>query len=464
MTLYYSLLDSDSEMKETEDIDGTVVSRIEWSSSDQQRLGKIQNMHRQSRLSIDEKPNVIAILPSTSASIQLIRCFPQSNNEDECINLTSTSSHSNQILLDHNSKSNINHYDNDNKNQIGNKGQKIPYHQIFSTLSTINFPENRRGVLWIKMNDLLCLPQINKRFHLHDEFITCFSDRKAQSSFLESSQGFFMSLCLFRSQTTNPTVGEELYESDMDIELSDFVMSKLYVYFTDQLVITYETDISICENPHNIRHNIWDCHNEPVGETVMKEISTDYSKYCIHGVGFLLSRLIRESLSLHKPLLEHCYRGISFYKQKLLALDGDMLEAASHLKVREIESCLLLLEKRLSEGLEVISQLCNKEEYRHMNNSYSNNHLDDKSLLGELSKRGYTIDQELKNSNDGSIGMDPNKNENCTKNKDHSTNHKNDSTNKRDHSTNSPITLQKIFTCYGQIDTRPFFLSTSRFF
>jgi hypothetical protein len=49
-------------------------------------------------------------------------------------------------------------------------------------------------------------------------------------------------------------LGEELYESDMDIELSDFVMSKLYVYFTDQLVITYETDLSICDNPHNTRY------------------------------------------------------------------------------------------------------------------------------------------------------------------------------------------------------------------
>jgi hypothetical protein len=147
----------------------------------------------------------------------------------------------------------------------------------------------------------------------------------------------------------------------------------------------------------------------------------------------------------------HINIGISFYKQKLVALDVDMLEAASHIKVREIESCLLLLEKRLSEGLEVILQLCSKEEYRHnMNNSYSNNPLDDKALLGEVSRRGYKINNDH-NTNNGDHG---------TKNRDHSTNSPLNSTNSPINSTNSPTTLHKIFTCHGQIDNRPFFLST----
>ena len=277
------------------------------------------------------------------------------------------------------------------RDEDGNITVSAALHQLPSTLSGISFSTGDPGFLWIRLQDIMNLPEVATRFIAEDyeECTEFFSDRRAHSNFLEVSEGFFLSFCSFHL----PSSCDSVPDSDvfLDEDGDECFMRKLFIYATAQVIITFEVDVVSIDCIDHVGNEGKDGLNKAglkdqsrglpryksstrrskIEKSLLLFDQRDvYLRYQQKGMSYLISDLITKSLALQDPLLVFCYKGISYYQQQIKdnkitdrlgrGADGDPLSAEeTGIRIREIESCLVLMKDHIEEGLSVINHLCN---------------------------------------------------------------------------------------------------------
>ena len=248
---------------------------------------------------------------------------------------------------DNNSDDDINYYDlNNGNNQFvnditnneehvkssGMKSEKMANQKQNQKFMTNIYDNPPPRFFWIHLHSLQYLPCIASYFDIHDACITGFYDKSAHSTLIESKNGFLLSLCIFRLNNTTPMLSPNERNSSQNYNNSHItdstsdrcIMSKLYLYVTNGLLLTYEVDVSYHsssfhatpnnpENPAhnnltNLRHNIAnqnhnninniDQHSNIIVNKVMNAIKKSYDNFTKYGIGSIVCELLTEALNV----------------------------------------------------------------------------------------------------------------------------------------------------------------------
>lgn len=276
--------------------------------------------------------------------------------------------------------------DNDDKITVSVNVDQLP-----SMLSGISFGTGDPGFLWIRLQDIMNLPEVAARFITGDieECSAFFSDRRAHSTFLEVSEGFCLSFCSFHL----PSSCDGVPASDvfLDEDGGECFMRKLFIYATAQVVISFEVDVISIDSIDlagkegkeglSKAEVTGQCRGLPRYRSctrhskIEKSLSffhekDDYLKCQRKGISYLITDLITKSLALQDPLLILCYEGISYYQQHIKdnkitdrlgrGADGDLFSAhQTGVRIRQIINFLVLMKDHIEEGLSVINHVCN---------------------------------------------------------------------------------------------------------
>lgn len=230
---------------------------------------------------------------------------------------------------------------------------------------------NERGFFWVRIQDLSCLPILAAKFELHDSYVSGFTDTRAQSTFLQTHSSFFLSLCTFEGSHREDT-------NDNACQ-----MRKLCICVTSKVIISYEMVFTLETNDRpdgaqTAQSSADDTCGDYVGESVTADAKENYEKYYEYGIGYLLANLLNEFLCLQNSILDNCHRGLSFYESQVQELHDHVVERigiesarggvySNELagdKVREIESCLTVLLRKLDEVQMVLAEVCTATSIR----------------------------------------------------------------------------------------------------
>jgi hypothetical protein len=179
-----------------------------------------------------------------------------------------------------------------------------------------------------------------------------FTDLRASSSFLESEDGFFLSLC-----------------SCYFHRLCQAKMTKLFIYIAAGFCLTFEHEVLPDMRPHfekgpGSKQEEPSRSNAVLASSVGPLISNPSKhlsrrQYDWVGVTYIVYELVQELLSLQDPVLEFCSRSVYYYKARLKGRQRFVsFEPTHHHKVRSIETCLVLLQKQSREVQKALGALC----------------------------------------------------------------------------------------------------------
>ena len=231
---------------------------------------------------------------------------------------------------------------------------------------------HEKGFFWVRIQDLSCLPVLAAKFELHDSYVSGFTDTRAQSTFLQTHSSFFLSLCTFEDSHREDTNDNACCQ-----------MRKLSICVTNKAIISYEMVFTLEKNhrpdeAHIAQSNADDICEDYLGESVTADAKENYEKYYEYGIGYLLANILNEFLCLQNSMLDNCHRGLSFYESQVQELHDHVVERigienarggvySNELagdKVREIESCLTVLQRKLDEVQMVLAELCTATSIR----------------------------------------------------------------------------------------------------
>jgi hypothetical protein len=223
----------------------------------------------------------------------------------------------------------------------------------------------KKGFLWVRIQDIACLPVLAAQFELHESYVSGFTDTRAQSTFSQTYSSFFLSLCTFEGSHSE------------DSNDNACRMRKLCICVTAKAIISYEMVFTLenyetHDGEHKAESNVGDDCGDYLGESVTADVKINYQKYYECGTGYLLANLVNEFLCLQNGILDNCHRGLSFYQSQVQELHDHVVERigiesarggvySNELagdKVREIESCLTVLTRKLDEVQMVLAELC----------------------------------------------------------------------------------------------------------
>ena len=334
-----------------------------WSDSHFERLLSIELLHEQSRIRLRNR-TLKSLLPSPDVVISSRRSI----SPNGCtIKLTvfaiekakgTNNAHTPASLNDDSVQGDCckgDHVSLDLQNII----PEISRHELHVTGSL------KKGFLWIRIQDIACLPVLAAQFELHESYVSGFADIRAQSTFSQTCSTFFLSLCTF----------EDSHSQDSNDNACR--MRKLCVCVTAKAIISYEMVFALENNKthdedHTTQSNAGEDCGDYLGESVTADAKINYEKYYEHGTGYLLANLVNEFLCLQNGILNNCHRGLSFYQSQVQELHDHVVERigiesarggvySNELagdKVREIESCLTVLTRKLDEVQMVLAELC----------------------------------------------------------------------------------------------------------
>ena len=103
-------------------------------------------------------------------------------------------------------------------------------------------------------------------------------------------------------------------------------------------------------NPHPNQQIAVDCQWQWQGQWQGQGQWQWSDRYPRHGPGLVVCELFEAALRLQWPLLTHCYRGIAYHKRQLdeLSETKSSVDAMMHLKIRALESGLVMMERQVS--------------------------------------------------------------------------------------------------------------------
>ena len=368
------------------------LSHTGWSDVDRQILHSIKNLNKQSR----------GLFIGADRSLTLICCNLKGREPQDAFSAYGTRRHSDARA----SVKFVNFFLEPCYDVLSprttDKNCKIADHKTFdtmtlsvgpdqlaSTLSSISFSAKDLGFLWIRLQDIINLPEVAARFIDGDaeECFAYFSDRRAHSTFHEVSSGFYLSICSFEI----PSSSDRAATSDTFLnESRESYMRKLYIYATVQIVISYEVDFYLIDsiNPEmtedkkgqrkenfgnensGIRNKKDNDSQSKIEDSLSSSgLEDNYLRFQQKGISYLIATLLNKSLALQDPILKFCDRGISYYHKQIKDIniadklergaDGEIFSAEeAGVRVREIENCLVLIQGHILESISVISQIC----------------------------------------------------------------------------------------------------------
>ena len=332
-----------------------------WSDYHLERLLSIELLHEQSRIRLPNR--TLQSLPSPSDQIMSSRRTP---NPKSCsIKLT--------VFAPEKAKGTNNAHSSASSDENSDLGECI--RRDCKSVDALNMiPEitrhelHEKGFLWVRIQDLSCLPVLAAKFELHDSYVSGFTDTRAQSTFLQTHSSLFLSLCTFEDSHREDTNNNACCQSQM---------RKLCICVTYKAIISYEMVFTLENNDrpdevHIAQSSADDTCEDYLGESVTVDAKENYEKYYEYGMGYLLANLLNEFLCLQNSILDNCHRGLSFYESQVQELHDHVVERigiesarggvySNELagdKVREIESCLTVLQRKLDEVRMVLSELC----------------------------------------------------------------------------------------------------------
>lgn len=152
------------------------------------------------------------------------------------------------------------------------------------------------SVLWINLQDFSVFPAIAEFLKMNPVCISNFSDVRANSMFIPTPNGTLLSTLYFHLNAISSTA----------------TMIKQFIYMTNNIVLTYETEVmGNIENPVDVGFSMTACN------AVLNKWETIRSLVISLGPMQLLYELIMESINMQGTVIEFISRSLFYFKTNI---------------------------------------------------------------------------------------------------------------------------------------------------